>query len=222
MRLRRQWVDGIIVAPARDDSPHLRELHDSGFPVAQVIRGFENDGMDNVMIDNFRVAYDAASYLIKTGHRRIAIASGRQDLHIYRRRLEGYKQALADHGLEADPMLVLQEIKELNNLYRLTQQRLRSGVQIDGLLATSDPKAIIVMRAIRDIGLRIPQDVSVISIDNIEQSNYLSPSSPPCPSRLFRWRIGSQKLIFHIHDPEHFEAVTDYLDTELIIRNPRA
>lgn len=219
VRLRRQWVDGIIVAPARDDSPHLRELHDSGFPVAQVIRGFENDGMDNVMIDNFRVAYDAASYLIKTGHRRIAIASGRQDLHIYRRRLEGYKQALADHGLEADPMLVLQEIKELNNLYRLTQQRLRSGVQIDGLLATSDPKAIIVMRAIRDIGLRIPQDVSVISIDNIEQSNYFEPQLTTMSIPFIQiGELAAKKLIFHIHDPEHFEAVTDYLDTELIIR----
>ena len=76
-RLQRRWVDGIIIAPAQDDEPYLHQLEKSGFPVVQVIRGLES-GMDAVMIDNFRIAYDAVEYLYKTGHRHIAIASGRR------------------------------------------------------------------------------------------------------------------------------------------------
>jgi LacI family transcriptional regulator len=218
-RLKRQWVEGIIIAPAKDESPHLRELSSQGFPVVQVIRGLENDGMDTVMIDNFKLAYEAVSYLIKTGHKHIAIASGRQDLYLYRRRLDGYKQALLDHGYPIETNLILQEIKELNNLYRLTQQRIKNGVVMDGLVATSDPKAIVVMRALRDMGLNIPSDVSVIGMDNIEQSSYFEPQLTTMAQPFIEMgKLAAQKLIFRINDPEHAVPVTDYLTPELIIR----
>ena len=217
-RLQRQWVDGIIVAPAQDDEAYLRQLADGGFPVVQVIRGLES-GMDAVMVDNYRMAYDAVEYLCKTGHRHIAIASGRQELNLYRRRLEGYRQAVADLGLNQDERLVIQEIKELNNLYRLTRQRLEDGVPIDAVVATSDPKAIIVMRAIRDAGRRIPEDISVIGMDDIETSSYFEPRLTTMAQPFIQiGELAAQKLIFHILHPEQFSPVTDVLHHELIIR----
>lgn len=218
-RLKQQWIDGIIIAPAMDESPHLRALVREGFPVVQVVRGMENDGMDTVLVDNFQIAYDAVSYLIKTGHKRIALASGRQDLFLYRKRLEGYRQALLDHGLKVEQDLILQEIKELNNLYRLTQQRIKQGVQMDSLVATSDPKAIVVMRAIRDMGLSIPGDVSVIGMDNIEHSYYFEPQLTTMAQPFIAMgELAAQKLIFRIKEPELTEPITDYLSPELIIR----
>lgn len=217
-RLQRQWVDGIIIAPAQDDEPYLKELAESGFPVVQVIRGLEK-GMDSVIIDNYRIAYDAVEYLYKTGHRHIAIASGRQELNIYRRRLEGYRAAVRDLGLEQDERLVLQEIKELNNLYRLTRQRLEAGVPIDAVVATSDPKAIVVMRAIRDAGKRIPEDISVIGMDDIETSSYFEPRLTTMAQPFIQiGELAAQKLIFHINNPDAYTPVTDVLHHELIIR----
>ncbi len=217
-RLQRQWVDGIIIAPAQDDEPYLRALADSGFPVVQVIRGLEK-GMDSVIIDNFRIAYDAVEYLYKTGHKHIAIASGRQELNIYRRRLEGYRAAVRDLGLEQDERLVIQEIKELNNLYRLTRQRLEEGVPIDAVVATSDPKAIVVMRAIRDAGKRIPEDISVIGMDDIETSSFFEPRLTTMAQPFIQiGELAAQKLIFHIRHPESHMPVTDVLHHELIIR----
>lgn len=217
-RLQRQWVDGIIVAPAQDEEPYLRELSDSGFPVVQVIRGLEN-GFDAVMVDNFRIAYDAVSYLHKTGHRHIAIASGRQDLNLYRRRLAGYRKAVEDLGLDNDERLVLQEIKELGNLYRLTRQRIEDGVPIDAVVATSDPKAIIVMRAIRDAGKRIPEDISVIGMDDIETSSFFEPRLTTMAQPFTAiGELAARKLIFHINNPSSFTPVTDMLNYELIVR----
>jgi len=217
-RLQRRWVDGVIIAPAQDDEPYLRELAQSGFPLVQVIRGLES-GMDAVMMDNFRIAYDAVEYLYKTGHRHIAIASGRQELNLYRRRLEGYRQALSDLGLEQDERLVIQEIKELNNLYRLTRQRLEEGVPIDAVVATSDPKAIVVMRAIRDAGKRIPEDISVIGMDDIETSTYFEPRLTTMAQPFIQiGELAAQKLIFRIEHPDDYTPVTDVLHHELIIR----
>lgn len=217
-RLQRQWVDGIIIAPAQDDEVYLRQLSESGFPVVQVIRGLET-GMDSVMIDNFRIAYEAVEYLYKTGHRHIAIASGRQDLNLYRRRLAGYRQALSDLGLAEDERLVIQEIKELNNLYRLTRQRLEEGVPIDAVVATSDPKAIVVMRAIRDAGKRIPEDISVVGMDDIETSSFFEPRLTTMAQPFIQiGELAAKKLIFHINHPESFTPITDMLNHELIIR----
>ena len=173
----------------------------------------------DVMIDNFRIAYDAVEYLYKTGHRHIAIASGRQELNLYRRRLEGYRQALCDLGLDQDERLVIQEIKELNNLYRLTRQRLEEGVPIDAVVATSDPKAIVIMRAIRDAGKRIPEDISVIGMDDIETSTYFEPRLTTMAQPFIQiGELAAQKLIFHIDHPDDYTPVTDVLHHELIIR----
>lgn len=217
-RLQHQWVDGIIIAPAQDDAPYLKELADGGFPVVQVIRGSEK-GMDSVLIDNFQIAYDAVEYLYKTGHRHIAIASGRQELNIYRRRLEGYRRAVKDLGMEPDERLVIQEIKELNNLYRLTRQRIEEGVPMDAVVATSDPKAIVVMRAIRDAGRRIPEDISVIGMDDIETSSYFEPRLTTMAQPFIKiGELAARKLIFHINNPDSYTPVTDVLHHELIIR----
>jgi len=217
-RLQRRWVDGIIIAPAQDDAPYLKELADSGFPVVQVIRGSEK-GMDSVLIDNYRIAYEAVAYLYKTGHRHIAIASGRQELNIYRRRLEGYRQAVKDLGLDSDERLVIQEIKELNNLYRLTRQRLEEGIPMDAVVATSDPKAIVVMRAIRDAGLRIPEDISVIGMDDIETSCYFEPQLTTMAQPFIQiGELAARKLIFHIDHPDTYTPAADVLRHELIIR----
>lgn len=219
VRLRQQWVDGIIVAPAKDTGPHILSAVQEGFPLVQVIRGLEDKRIDAVMVDNFRIAYAAVEYLYKTGHRHIAIASGQQELNIYRQRLTGYKQAIADFGLPADDSLVFQEIKELNNLYRLTQQKIRDGVTVDAIVATSDPKAIVVMRALRDVGLSIPHDISVIGIDNIEQSFYVEPPLTTLAQPFVEMgELAAQKLIFHINHPDDYTPATDLLNFELIIR----
>lgn len=217
-RLQRQWVDGVIVAPAEDDEAYLHQLSESGFPIVQVVRGHEK-GMDAVLIDNYRIAYEAVSYLYKIGCRHIAIASGRQDLYLYRRRLQGYNQAIADLGMTPDNGLIIQEIKELNNLYRLTRQRIEEGVSIDAVVATSDPKAIVVMRAIRDAGKRIPEDISVIGMDDIETSSYYEPRLTTMAIPFIKiGELAAEKLIFHIKHPEEAVAVADLLDFELIIR----
>ena len=114
---------------------------------------------------------------------------------------------------------MIQEIKELNNLYRLTRQRLEEGVPIDAVVATSDPKAIVVMRAIRDAGRRIPEDISVVGMDDIETSSFFEPRLTTMAQPFIQiGELAAKKLIFHINHPDSFTPITDMLGHELIIR----
>lgn len=218
-RLQRQWVEGIIIAPVLDDSPHVQSLSEQGFPVVQVVRGQADDGMDRVLVNHAAAAYDAVSYFAKTGHRHIALASGRQDLYQHRQCLEGYQKGLAEHGLKPDERLIFQEIPELQNLRRLILQQLGGKVPIDALLAGGSRQAAIALSALREAGQTVPGDVSVISIDSVEENAYLEPQLTAMVQPVSEMgQLAAQKLLYRISEPDAGESVTDLLTAKLILR----
>ena len=189
-KLRTRWIDGIILAPANEN--RVRELYSGGFPLVTILRGIEGE-VNSVMLDNFHAAYNATKYLLTTGHKNIAIASGRQEINIYRKRLEGYKAALADNGIAVNDNLILQETHNEHSFYSLTENLLKSGIKLDAILATSDPKAIMVMRAIKDFGYKIPDEISVMGIDNISISSLVEPPLTTMSQPLYKMGVMAAK-----------------------------
>src|SRR5690606_14372332 len=98
-------VDGVILPPAGRSSPMVDELLLSGTPVVCVDRRLAKPRVDTAVIDNVRGAYDATAHLIVGGHRRIGFIHGKLQLSTSRERLQGYRGALEDHGVEFDPRL---------------------------------------------------------------------------------------------------------------------
>jgi len=224
-KLQDRWIDGFIVGSMLPASDHIRKLKADGFPVVLTSR-YYGDPIDAVIIDNHRAAYDAVSYLIKTGHEKIAIAVGRRQLSLYQQRLEGYLDALKDHGLPVDESLIMHETHGTNSFYGLTQKLLDNLIP-DAIFATSDPKAIVVIRAIKDRGLRIPEDISVIGIDDIEMSALIEPPLTTVSQPLYKiGALAAKKLIALIEhknkSKEPPAPVVDVLETELIIRKSTA
>ncbi len=217
-KLSKNLVDGFIICSMLKESDHIRQLEKDGFPVVLVSR-YYGDAINSVVIDNYQAAYDATMYLVKTGHKRIAIAVGRLELSLYEKRLEGYKTAICDSGLEYDEQLVIKEISGNNGFYQAVQELLRKKINIDAIFATSDPKAIVVMKAINDFGLKIPEDISVMGFDNIKISSMLNPPLSTVSQPLHEMGIlAAQKLINIINGNRPSEPVTDILNTEIIIR----
>lgn len=221
-KLRTRWIDGFIVCSMLPDSDHIRQLHADGFPVVLTARYYD-DSIDAVVIDNYRAAYDAVCYLIKTGHKRIAIAMGRREISIYQKRLEGYLDALKANNMAVDENLIIDETNGTNSFYYLTQNMLKRGVKPDAVFATSDPKAIVVIRAIKDLGLRIPEDISVLGFDNIEISALIDPPLSTVSQPFYDMGVlAAKKLINMIRykdkDKTRANPVVDILNTDLIIR----
>jgi len=221
-KLRTRLIDGFIVCSMLPDSDHIRSLWTEGFPVVLISR-YYGDLVDAVVVDNFQAAYDAVRYLTRTGHRRIALAMGRSELPFYAARWEGYRAALEDAGIPYDEKLVLHETSGTNSFYSLTKQMLRQGPPPDAIFATSDPKAIVVMRALHDCGLRIPEDISVVGFDNAEISAMIEPPLSTVSQPLYDMGVTSaKKLIRQIRYKDDHGVLApptvDTLPTDLIIR----
>lgn len=221
-KLRTRWIDGFIVASMMPDSDHIRALKDEGFPVVLTCRSYGND-MDAVIIDNQQAAFEATSYLIRSGHHRIALAMGRQEIPIYADRYKGYCQALEHHNLPYDEQLVIHESNGTSSFHYLIQNMLASGILPDAILATSDPKAFVVMRALHDAGIKVPQDISVMGIDNVEISSLIEPPLSTISQPLYNIGVlAAKKLVAQIQHKEKFGELSapqvDVLKTDLIIR----
>ena len=176
--MRNRQVGGFVIFSARGDESAVYRLREEGVPAVMVNRYRKEDigRLETISIDNYRAGYVSTQYLIRSGRRRIAIACGDPALFLYTERYRGYCDALWDAGLEVDPALVMQEPAEgQDGFYNLTKRLMLSEKVPDAFLATSDPKAFIIMHALHDLKLRIPRDVAVMGIDNVELSAYMEP-----------------------------------------------
>lgn len=135
----------------------------------------------HVTVDDMRESYKATEYLIQKGHREIAIISAEAlDSSVGRLRLEGYLAALKDYGIEKREELIWRVSDEtehysMENGYITTQKFLKSGEHFTAIYSTSDAMAVGAYRALREAGLRVPEDISVMGFDGNEICDYVTP-----------------------------------------------
>ncbi len=186
--MKMRWIDGFIVCSIASDAPHIRSLRTEGYPLVLVNRFEASDigKVDTVAADNYQIGYDATQYLIRTGHKRIAIAYGRDELLLYRERRRGYLQALTDNGLPCPEAYTMRETNGNNGFYYQTKELMGLDNPPDAIFCSSDPKAFVVMHALHDLGLRIPEDVAVIGVDNVSMASMVEPPLTTISQHLYR------------------------------------
>lgn len=135
----------------------------------------------HVTVDDLRESYRMTNYLIKKGHRDIAILSAEErDSSVGKLRLAGYLKALEENGIFPNTHLIMPftdigEPYSMTNGYAATKKLLKSGQLFSAVYATSDMMAVGAYRAIREAGLKIPEDISVAGFDGVELGDYLQP-----------------------------------------------
>lgn len=136
----------------------------------------------SVGIDDEKESYKIVDYLIKKGHKRIAVIVGqRRDYAVGRRRMQGYVRALNDNGIIFDDSLVIYQRDDLPdyseaNGYAVMSEFLKSGKEFTAVYAIADLLALGAYKAIYDAGKKIPQDYSVMGFDGIEITKYMYPA----------------------------------------------
>ncbi len=136
------------------------------------------DAYSSVSIDDQAEAYRAVTFLIRQGHKNIAILlDSKQDHSISELRFRGYCQALLDAGIAPDTALVTEAgTFDMAAAYEGTCRLLRSQAEFTALFVIADSMAVAAMKALHDHGLRVPEDCSVIAIDGIDMSAYTIPT----------------------------------------------
>ncbi|MCA0454820.1 MAG: LacI family transcriptional regulator [Chloroflexi bacterium] len=129
-------------------------------------------GLPTVILDFAGVAQLAVEHLIKLGHKRIAFLSLSDE------RLDGYKRTLAMYNLAFDPTIVRQVegSNMLASAYEQTVSLIQESPDITAIFAANDEAAIAAMAALKDMGLAVPQDIAITSIDNTEAAAFVRPA----------------------------------------------
>lgn len=173
--LIQSGVDGVILILPRNPAIYLEKLRSLNFPYVLV----DHQGIDEqgpaVGATNYQGAFDATEYLLELGHRRIAFITGTMDLGCSQERLLGYKAALQKHQIPFTPEWVIEGDFEQATGYSGAQTLMSLVNRPTAIFASNDMMAFGVMNAVRDMGLKIPGDISVIGFDDIFQSSQTMP-----------------------------------------------
>lgn len=171
--LRSKGVDGFIIMPVGLESAHINELLNDNIPLVLLDRCFNDLKTNSVLVDNYTGAYQATEYLIECGHQRIAIIQGLPNTSTNNMRVKGYRDALAHYGIAVDEKLIVGKDYRRENGYIETKFLLNLTSRPTAIFCTSDLITLGTLDAIFEEHYRIPEDVSIVSFDDIDFAPFL-------------------------------------------------
>jgi LacI family transcriptional regulator len=221
--LLEKQVDGLLFMGGAVTDEHLQAFKTSSVPIVLCATKDDNNAFASVDIDHEQAAFDAVNLLIQNGHRSIAMISGTlQDPANGFARYQGYKKALeaADIPLREDYV-------------RIGNYRYESGLEVakhflelserpTAIFAATDEMAIGAMHTLQDNGLRVPEDISIISVDNIRMASMVRPQLTTVAMPMYDIGAVSMRLLTKLMNKETKDAselMQVILPHELIHRN---
>ena len=146
----------------------------SNYPIVFVDRRPSKYEGDYVILENTEATYEAVNLLIDRGHKRIALILGNKDMSTTCDRIEGYRKALSEHGMPYDPELVVEGRFSFDFGYE-TVKDLTKKQKIDAIFFANDTASIGGIKAIKELNLRIPEDVAIINCNGFEWTEITTP-----------------------------------------------
>ena len=215
---RAKHIDGMILLTPLIDDVGLKKLEDVGVP--SVLMGKLTDSnLYSVDVDNRLAARKAVDYLLKLGHTKIAcIANSPPSYSAAPERILGYKDALFGSGITPDDELIYNADFDPQSGFICMKSLLMSGKKFTAVFVASDNVAMGAKSALRDAGLRIPDEISIIGFDDIPWAKY---SDPPLTTiRLPAQELASEACLMLLDLMQGSKLVQKHmvLDTELIVR----
>ena len=172
--LESRNVDGLIISPVGQTSEHLKVFENSDKPIVIVDRYFPNLKLPSVASDNFQGALDAVQHLLEHGHKRILCLQGLQGTTPNEMRVQGYIDAHEKNNTEIDDSLIVGDKFDDRSGYIYTKYVLKEKKHFSAIFALSNLIALGALRALAEEGLRVPEDISIVSFDDYPYSAYLA------------------------------------------------
>ena len=167
-------VDGILAVPCGEKGMDL-EMLSAQIPVVLIDRYYEDTSLPYVTTNNYQGGLDATRHLLSRGHTRISCIQGVQSSMPNKERVRGYVKAMEDEGLAQDIDIIGNEFS-VQNGYLETKLLMSRAQRPTAIFALSNTIMLGALKAIREAGLRIPEDVALISFDNNLYMDYMTPS----------------------------------------------
>ena len=173
--LLRREINGVMLTRVSDESKIVTKIVERNIPIVVIDRAFEHESVSNVVLNNYRAGCLAAEHLLGQGHREVACITGPLKIGLARERLKGFQTTLAQAGVNLPPGRTY----EGNFLYESGIQGVRAlrerGAGFTALWAANDLMGVGALRALAEAGLRVPEEVSVLGMDDIEIAEMATP-----------------------------------------------
>lgn len=214
---RKGLLDGVLLQSDQLGDKLMEQLIHSNIPLVIIGRPFYNKDVSYIDVDNANAAFIATSHLIRLGYRRIGTITGMPTRTVSIDRKEGYIKALVERGKDIDVNLIVEgDFTEVGGYYAMQQMLPHKP---DAVFAASDMMAIGGMRAVREAGLRVPQDVAFVGFDDLPLTTMPEPRLTTMRQPVYQFGIKSVEILLDLIDNGIKPPRRVIMETELIIRD---
>jgi LacI family transcriptional regulator len=221
--LIERQVEGVLLVPAGGLGTSVLRLAERGMPTIVLDRHVRDVETDEVRADSRTGAYEAVRHLTGLGHRRIAVLTGPEGVSTSMDRVDGYRQALAEACPDGTcEQIMFGEFNEASG-YSMARRALEEGPRPTAIFAANNFIAFGALRALREAGLRIPEDISMVVFDDLPPGWVLDPFLTVVSQPAYEIGTRAAQLLLDRlagDDPEGPRSIV--LPSELIVRRSTA
>jgi LacI family transcriptional regulator len=216
--LAQRQVDGVLLVPSRGNVKTIQFLKSNDINVVVLDRRVSGEGADVVYSDSKNGASRLTKLLIGLGHKRIAIIAGTRDVSTSEDRVYGYQQALSEAGLGGNEIIYYGAFNEQSG-YQLANQAMMQNPKPTAIFGGNNFVAMGAIKALHNLGLDVPGDVSVVSFDDLPEFMFMKPFLTVARQPSYEMgRLAAELLLKRITGEmteEHREFV---LPVEIVVR----
>ncbi|WP_410512867.1 LacI family DNA-binding transcriptional regulator [Paenibacillus sp. BR2-3] len=215
--LERKQVDGVIMTALRNPLEKVEAFLKYG-PIVLASEYTDDDSIPAVMIDNGEAACKVTEHLILKGHMRIGFINGPGHIILCRDRQKGYVQTLEKYAIPVSDDLIICSDFSIEGGFECAKQLLKLEEKPTAIFAANDEMAVGVIQAVKEQGLRVPQDVSVAGFDNVQISRVVQPHLTTVDQPIFQIGVKSVELLMSCLEESVLEGKRMVLEANLCIR----
>ena len=218
--LREKQVDGVLIVGGGVSGPQPFDVLPA-YRVPVVVLGRFDAPLPAARINYLKGGWKAAKHLIELGHRRIGVILGPRKSTTSHDIMRGYRQAFAEHGVTVANDAMLHGDAQAASALSCAERLLRTASRPTGLLAVNDHIAMGSIRAARNLGLRVPQDISIVGFDGIELGSFMNPALTTLRLPIRQMGVTVAEMILRLIAGEEISREV-WFEPELIVRESTA
>ena len=227
-RLVLNQVDGIIFVSAVPENMKKKYLakilkltnEKKKIPIVSIERDFSEEGIDSVYFDSYQNAIMAVQHLVDCGCHCICHITGPTDMQVAQERVRGYRKCMEDNGLQVEESMIASGDYSHQSGYAGTMRLLENHPELDGIFCGNDQMAVGALKALKQKGKRIPEDIKLMGYDNVFVSSIVEPSLSTIHIKKRRTGIQAAEILFQrLENPEgNQEPVAIRMESSLVVR----
>ena len=217
--LLERRVEGILITPTEDGLSDFQRLSRINVPVVLVGRHIERLQLDEIHSDEVKGGYLATKHLLSRGRKKILLINSVPENSAARMREEGYRKALREANVHlSEDYIIVSSEPNMEAGYDAVMKAIEKKLVFDGIFCYNDMFAFGAMRALEELGKRVPQDVAVVGYDDVAFASYYRPALTTIRINKFGMGFEAFKLLLQRLSGRRKKPKRVVMDVELIVR----